>query len=232
MAQKVIQIHDVGPVTFYKRRNARNIRIRINGTSVKVSLPSYVPYKTAEHYVTQKKAWIIQNVHQRRDLIHGDVLQTGHRLFIRTTENERFISNISSHTITVSIPEQYEPSSDFVQKKIRAVINKVLKTKAEEIIIPLTRQLSEAYKFEVASIQIKNLISRWGSCSNKKDLTFSMYLIQLPKEYIEYVVFHELAHTVHLNHSRDFWNLVASYAPSYKQIRKELKNYSPDILVH
>jgi hypothetical protein len=67
--------------------------------------------------------------------------------------------------------------------------------------------------------------SRWGSCSSKKELSFNRYLCMVPRRLTEYVVAHELAHTIHLNHSPAFWKEVARICPEYKTLRKELKGY-------
>ena len=72
--------------------------------------------------------------------------------------------------------------------------------------------------------RIRDIHSAWGSCSSKKTITLSLNLIQKREEVIEYVILHELCHLKHMNHSKDFWNLVESNMPEYKSYRKELKN--------
>ena len=67
--------------------------------------------------------------------------------------------------------------------------------------------------------------SRWGSCSPDKRLRFNRYLCMLPNEIAGYVVSHELAHTVELNHSAGFWRKVQELCPDYKSLRKALKSY-------
>lgn len=67
-----------------------------------------------------------------------------------------------------------------------------------------------------AGITITNAKTRFGSCSNKGRISFSCLLMRYPEEAIDYVVVHELAHLVHMNHSSDFYALVASVLPDYK----------------
>lgn len=75
-------------------------------------------------------------------------------------------------------------------------------------------------------IFVKNLRSRWGSCSSAKNLNFNYRLIFLPERLAEYIVIHELCHLKEMNHGPHFWRLVAQVFPDYKQIRKQLREYS------
>ena len=74
-------------------------------------------------------------------------------------------------------------------------------------------------------VVFKMMTSRWGSCQSKtRVLTFNLMLAYKPQECVEYVIIHELAHIVHPNHSKDFWNLVAQYCPDYRRLRHLLNN--------
>lgn len=73
-------------------------------------------------------------------------------------------------------------------------------------------------KVKCKGFSIETHAQRWGSCSSTKQLTFHWQLAMFPEEAIDYVVIHELCHTVHLNHDRSFWRLVGKYCPNYKDI--------------
>lgn len=77
---------------------------------------------------------------------------------------------------------------------------------------------------EVKSIRIKDQKTRWGSCSSLHNLNFNWRLIMAPGEVLDYVVVHELCHLTHMNHSRDFWNMVEKVMPDYRVYRKWLKD--------
>ena len=73
-------------------------------------------------------------------------------------------------------------------------------------------------------IFIKNQKTRWGSCSSAKNLNFNYKILFLPYDLAEYLVVHELCHLEHMNHSKDYWNLVEYVLPNYKMSHKRLKN--------
>ncbi len=77
---------------------------------------------------------------------------------------------------------------------------------------------------------VKKLKSRWGACDNRNNLSFNTYLIQLEWELIDYVICHELAHTLHHHHQASFWELVEQLYPTYKNARKILKTKQTDII--
>jgi len=77
--------------------------------------------------------------------------------------------------------------------------------------------------FKFNNISIRNQKTRWGSCSSKKNLNFNYKIVLLPKHIADYIIVHELCHLKEMNHSKNFWNLVAKIIPDYINIRKELK---------
>jgi predicted metal-dependent hydrolase len=81
---------------------------------------------------------------------------------------------------------------------------------------------NKIYGFYFNDIKVKQMSSRWGSCSSKKNLNFNYKLMFLPEKMIEYVVVHELCHLQEFNHSKQFWKLVERCVPDYKKIKKEL----------
>ena len=74
-------------------------------------------------------------------------------------------------------------------------------------------------------ITIREQKTRWGSCSSKGSLNFNWKLVLVPPELLDYVVVHELAHRVEMNHSPRFWAVVEREMPEYQERRKRLKEY-------
>lgn len=86
--------------------------------------------------------------------------------------------------------------------------------------------LNKIYGYGFNTINIKNQKTRWGSCSKKGNLNFNYKILFLPERLRDYIIVHELCHLNQLNHSKDYWNLVAKTFPDYKGIRKELYCFS------
>ena len=99
------------------------------------------------------------------------------------------------------------------------------KEKARGVIAGRVGHFSFRYGFKWKSIRIGRQKSRWGSCSHRGTLSFNYLLHFLPEELRDYVVVHELCHLKEMNHSENFWNLVAEEMPEWKKLRKELKRY-------
>jgi predicted metal-dependent hydrolase len=85
--------------------------------------------------------------------------------------------------------------------------------------------LASQYGFTYASLKISKSRSRWGSCSAKKNINLSLFLMTLPAHLIDYVILHELCHTQVMNHSPSFWKLMDEITEGKAGfLRKELKN--------
>ncbi len=79
------------------------------------------------------------------------------------------------------------------------------------------------------SVTIRDQKTRWGSCSSRGTLSFNYRLIFAPPCILDYVVVHELCHLTHLNHSKDFWQLVESVMPDYKIHKKWLREHGHEL---
>lgn len=78
-------------------------------------------------------------------------------------------------------------------------------------------------------VTIRDQKTRWGSCSTSGTLSFNYRLMYAPPRVLDYVVVHELCHLTHMNHSRDFWELVGSVMPEYKVHRAWLKQHGREL---
>lgn len=98
-----------------------------------------------------------------------------------------------------------------------------LRKKASEVIPPRVEYWSQIMGLYPLSVKITAAKKRYGSCSSKKRLCFSLYLAEYPLEAIDYVVVHELAHIKIMNHSKEFHSLVGKYLPDQEDRKKILK---------
>lgn len=112
-----------------------------------------------------------------------------------------------------------KPSIDFLDKN---QVNE-LKKRTYEIIAPMIEYYSALMDVKPERVSINTAKTRFGSCSSKKNLNFSCRLALYPKDAIEYVCVHELAHILEMNHSKRFWQIVERFLPDYKARKKLLK---------
>lgn len=97
--------------------------------------------------------------------------------------------------------------------------------RAKEFILNRLERYAHLYGLSYRRVAVKNMKTRWGSCSRKKNLNFHYRLLLLPLALADYVIVHELCHLKHLNHSKRFWDLVACAAPDHRKRRRELRRY-------
>lgn len=93
------------------------------------------------------------------------------------------------------------------------------KKQARRVCTERTAALAKQYSFCYTSLRITSARTRWGSCSSKGTLSFTYRLIMLPPDIIDYVIIHELVHTIIHNHSTEFWRRVETLLPDYKNRR-------------
>lgn len=98
-----------------------------------------------------------------------------------------------------------------------------LRKQAKEFILPRVSEWAKKMGVYPTAVRFTSAKTRWGSCSPKNSVSFSVRLMKKPPEAIEYVIVHELAHITEHNHSARFWNIVARYMPDYKKRRMLLK---------
>ena len=108
-------------------------------------------------------------------------------------------------------------------KKFQALLKKWLRKKAQELLPQWLNETSKRCKLTFESLNIRSPKSRWGSCTRNKVISLNTKLLFIPHELVQHVLIHELCHTVHLNHSDQFWQLVAHFDPQWKQHKLELK---------
>jgi predicted metal-dependent hydrolase len=104
-------------------------------------------------------------------------------------------------------------------------LNSRTQQKLKQIILSIIDKYSDEYGVVVNRIILRDLNSKWGSCSSVGNLTFNKLLSRLPDHHIEYIVFHELMHLIERKHSPKYWLLVSEKFKDYKKIEDELISY-------
>jgi predicted metal-dependent hydrolase len=84
--------------------------------------------------------------------------------------------------------------------------------------------------FSYASVGVKQLKSRWGSCNTQREIVLNLFLMQLPWKLIDYVLVHELTHTKVMRHGAPFWHEMERHLPHAKSLRKQMADYQPMLI--
>lgn len=100
---------------------------------------------------------------------------------------------------------------------------KKYKKPAYDFVVAKVTEVNKIYNFSYNKITVRNQKTRWGSCSQKRNLNFNYKIIFLPEKLAEYLVAHELCHLQEFNHSARFWDLVSRAVPDYKKLMKQMK---------
>lgn len=116
---------------------------------------------------------------------------------------------------TLKLAEEKDPQLNYLKKKYKATAKRYFYERVEYY-LPMT---GGAY----SSIRVADQKTRWGSCSSNGVLSFNWRLMLAPPRVLDYVVVHELCHLTHMNHSKNFWSMVESVYPNYKEYENWLK---------
>ena len=101
-----------------------------------------------------------------------------------------------------------------------------LRKSAKTILPQKVAELAARHGFTYQGLKIQSSKTRWGSCSGRNSINLSLYVMRLPEHLQEYVILHELCHTVHHDHSPHFWALMDKVTGGKAhQLNKEIKNY-------
>lgn len=111
-------------------------------------------------------------------------------------------------------------------KSVLKCYDKYYKNYAKSYITQRAEHYSKEMSLDYSTVKFRKMRSRWGSCSSKKVITFNTELIKIDKRLIDFVVVHELAHLVHMNHSKNFHDLVSQYTQDPRALNQELKHLS------
>ncbi len=220
------------PVTLARRKGTRSLKIAIkNNGEVRLTVPYGIPEIYAKQFLIKKIDWINQHrPSQQEPLLNGARIGKGHRLQIEKTDANRQSTRIKDIYIQVKLPKSLEPTDPEAQTHIIKACEKALLAEATQLLPQRLEMMSKRTGIPYKSCSVKKLKSRWGACDTHNNISLNIFLIQLDWTLIDYVIFHELAHTKEHNHQEPFWALVETICPDYKKLRRELRSKPTAIL--
>lgn len=220
-----------------QRSTRRTIGFRIDGAGLRVTAPRWVSQRDIEQALTEKSAWILRKLVEWQDHAEqreartirwedGAVLSVlGQTLRISVSIAARPGVRLQGTTLQVEV--RPESAQEDVREQVQGWLKQYARLRFGERIPVLAARLGRApRRWTLSSAR-----TRWGSCSPDGSIRLNWRLIHFPLEVIDYVIAHELAHLVHMNHSPAFWATVASLYPDYEAARAVLKDYPDDLVL-
>lgn len=206
--------------------------------SIEVSAPKVIrviaPYGTEEDKILEtvklKSKWIVKKLFEIREMEY----RKRNREYVN---GESFIYMGRNYSLQIVVDESIRmPEAKlwrgkfFVHVKgndsdqIRLALENWYRDKAKEKIKERIAYYQNCFDEKPRRIVIKDQQKRWGSCTKNNELLFNWKCIMAPSPVLDYIVVHEMCHMVHMNHSKEFWQLVKKVLPDYEQRKEWLKN--------
>lgn len=211
---------------------ARNVRLEIRSASgLTVVIPKRYDIGELPALLRKKSRWILRKLAEqnkvpppveKKKLVSGDVIPyLGRHLTVvlqdgsgepPKLDGNRLLLNLSSGNghLTLAVESWYlQQARNFIRKR--------------------TDELCPLLGVSYGRLNVRKARTRWGSCSYKGNLNFNWKLIMAPESIVDYVIIHELTHLKEMNHSKKFWNLVASHCPEWRDCRRWLKQHETEL---
>ena len=206
------------------RSNRKTLSLSINeNADLVVRAPNRVSYDEIQKFISEKSAWIDKK----------------HRLIkehLKDNENQHSRSQclylgslypvkIDNNSIEpISFNGQMFTINNENRETISLLLKSWYKKRFMEVALPRLSYFSDKYNLKVNQVRVKEQKTLWGSCSSKNNINLNYLLIMAPMKVIDYVIVHELVHTIHKNHSAKFWQKVETIMPKFKEARYWLKD--------
>lgn len=211
------------------RSSRKSIGIYILNGAVTVKAPFKTDIKIIESFLAQKSKWIERKLNDanRRSAEFSDIyafeefLYFGQRLKGTPSDCKR---------ISIASGELMIPDKCFSEGKLVAnaeflrLLKHFYRKEAKKYLAERIARISDLTGLKFADLTLTNAKTKWGSCDTQNRIKLNWRLLLLGKTISDYVIVHELAHTVHHNHSNEFWQCVARLYPQYKEAKKCLKD--------
>lgn len=232
-----IEMPGIGEIKVRRSANIKYLRIRMApGRGIWVSVPFGVSRKQTEKFLEENRDWIVQNrknmeVYEQDTgvgLKIGAEIQTKmHTLKIVETKQLKPSYKIEQNIITLGIPEKVEFNR--IEKIVGQFLLDIYAMESRQYLPQRVKMYADRFGFKYGRLSFRDNVSNWGSCSFENNISLNIKLMKLPDEIIDYVILHELCHTIEKNHSVDFWKLVGKVCPDYAVLRSRLRKYNTRI---
>lgn len=203
------------------KSDRRNYSLEINKEGkLIVRVPKNFTNNDLKKILEEKRQWIVsrynlrnQKIDEAKKIKENKVFYHGELIDIEYISLGQYLLKHENGKVYIDI--EYK-------ERYKDILYNWLRINAKNYLTSKTIELANKYKFKINDIRVKEQKRRWGSCSNKKNINLNWRLIMANDRIIEYIIIHELSHTLELNHSDKFWKVVENILPNYREIEKEL----------
>lgn len=235
--QYILKIKDIEiPFSIKNYKTAKTMKIYFKEDGLTITKSPYVAKKEIDRFIKQNEEKIYEEYKKimQRKVLKKERWQTGEEILYNGDLYK--ISKIyhEKDTISVVVDKEIKEFKILLPKQIqkeeenywiRKTVRKLFKENTEYILQKRLPYWSKKTNIFYNSVKVRDAKTKYGSCIPKeKALHFSSRLVMLPAHAIDAIIVHELCHIVHPNHSKEFYKLVESYIPNYKEIDYYLKN--------
>ena len=230
--KRSIDLRRTGPggyLVIKRSPRARRLALRLDPKErvFHLVIPPGTPLKKAKEFARENREWMLERL---RDLPEAVPFEDGQTIPIFGKNRVIRIHRKKSFKTTDFILKYNEliilTNLDDPTPRLRRYLAKL----AKEEISKLAHQKAERVKKRIASIHVRDTKSRWGSCSEDGNLSFSWRLIFAPYAALDYVVGHEVAHLKHLDHSKNFWRVCRQLSDDFLEGHYWMSNYGHELM--
>lgn len=233
---EVIEMIELGtkqvPLKIIKEHR-KNVRSSIGKDAVYLR----IPYWTNKKQTDKLRSWCVmwlKTKHQKSgilDSLQKKLIKDGFEIMMPrdmlTVKLERAARKSGKGIIRgskIHLEMPFGLTLDEEQTLSRKIINNLLCQKYQPYFEKRVFQINNTtFKQDISTVKLRYNYSKWGSCSSNKNISLSARLLFAPEDVVDYVIVHELAHLLEMNHSNEYWNLVERVMPDYETKEQWLK---------
>lgn len=210
---------EVLPLVIKRHAKAKRICLRYNPTqhSIALTLPRHTKISDGLQFLTDKSQWLIDTLSEmplKKQIKPGVVIPLcGERIRIKHEETLGRQFALTEDTLYIAGGREFFP------RRVTEALKKIAAIRIRDMAIADAAKIGR----RINRISVRDTRSRWGSCSSTANLSFSWRLVFAPREVMEYVVAHEVAHLRYMDHSPNFWNLVEYLCPNHEVAKEWLR---------
>ena len=213
---------DLVQIDILRRASRRSTGLHITEDGkLEVRAPHLMPMFFINQFVESKRDWIIKTKLAMHKRIPTTKVQYHQGSVFRLAGISYTLHVTDGNAIVILGSRIFFPKKFLLHAK--SSMELWCRSYAKKYLTARLNLFAKAMHVSYKKISIRDTSSRWGSCSSTGTISFSYRLILAEAHIIDYVVIHELAHTTHHNHAKEFWSLVGTQYPEYKKARAWLR---------